>query len=322
MRPAYSIIFFTVSSGAGYGMLFILAIAALMGNLPAHAGFASLALVLALAFMTLGLVASAGHLGHPARMWRAFTQVRSSWLSREAVLAVATYPAAAAFAIGWLFFADAGRGRAVLDDWFIVAAAALAALCALTVAATAMIYASLKPVRQWNTAWTPAGYALLGAMTGAVWLFALARLFAAAVPWMAWLAGALVLAALLVKLGAWRAADRGKSPMSPGTATALGVHSTVRLLDPPHTEENFLQREMGFRIARKHGRRLREVAVGAGFVAPIALIALGEILGGWPGAVAGILAALAATAGVLIERWLFFAEATHTVTLYYGAREA
>jgi DMSO reductase anchor subunit len=26
--------------------------------------------------------------------------------------------------------------------------------------------------------------------------------------------------------------------------------------------------------------------------------------------------------GVLIERWLFFAEATHTVTLYYGAQRA
>jgi len=37
--------------------------------------------------------------------------------------------------------------------------------------------------------------------------------------------------------------------------------------------------------------------------------------------VAAVLAALAAMAGVLVERWLFFAEARHTVTLYYGATE-
>ena len=32
--------------------------------------------------------------------------------------------------------------------------------------------------------------------------------------------------------------------------------------------------------------------------------------------------ALAASAGVLVERWLFFAEARHTVMLYYGAEAA
>lgn len=29
--------------------------------------------------------------------------------------------------------------------------------------------------------------------------------------------------------------------------------------------------------------------------------------------------AVGATVGVLVERWLFFAEAKHAVTLYYGA---
>ena len=36
--------------------------------------------------------------------------------------------------------------------------------------------------------------------------------------------------------------------------------------------------------------------------------------------VAFVVAALA-TAGLLAERWLMFAEATHTVALYYGAGE-
>ena len=75
MRPAYSILFFTVSSGAGYGLLFIVAVAGLAGELPAPPALPRLPLGLALGFVTVGLVASVGHLGHPARMWRAFTQV-------------------------------------------------------------------------------------------------------------------------------------------------------------------------------------------------------------------------------------------------------
>ncbi len=39
-------------------------------------------------------------------------------------------------------------------------------------------------------------------------------------------------------------------------------------------------------------------------------------------AITATLAAVSATAGVLVERWLFFAEAKHVVTLYYGATNA
>ncbi|TGT51162.1 hypothetical protein EN809_039850, partial [Mesorhizobium sp. M2E.F.Ca.ET.166.01.1.1] len=39
----------------------------------------------------------------------------------------------------------------------------------------------------------------------------------------------------------------------------------------------------------------------------------------WPlTAVASVLAAISQFAGMLVERWLFFAEAKHTVTLYFG----
>jgi DMSO reductase anchor subunit len=46
---------------------------------------------LAALLVTLGLLSSTFHLGHPERAWRAFSQWRSSWLSREGVAAVATY---------------------------------------------------------------------------------------------------------------------------------------------------------------------------------------------------------------------------------------
>jgi DMSO reductase anchor subunit len=80
MHPAFSVIFFTTASGAGYGLLALLGILAPLGLVPADAGFGALALGLALVLITAGLLASSLHLGHPERAWRAFSQWRSSWL--------------------------------------------------------------------------------------------------------------------------------------------------------------------------------------------------------------------------------------------------
>jgi sulfite dehydrogenase (quinone) subunit SoeC len=96
----------------------------------------------------------------------------------------------------------------------------------------------------------------------------------------------------------------------------------VHALEAPHTEENYLIEEMGFHIARKHARRLRQVARVAGFALPAALSLIALAAGGILGGVAAGLAVASAGLGLVVERWLFFAEATHTVTLYYGADAA
>ena len=107
------------------------------------------------------------------------------------------------------------------------------------------------------------------------------------------------------------------------TATGLGGDSaTVRLLDAPHTEDNYLMREMGFRIARKHAAKLRRIALMAGFAAPFVLLVLALLVGGGLGTIASTLAVPAVALGMVVERWLFFAEARHTVMLYYGATAA
>ena len=87
----------------------------------------------------------------------------------------------------------------------------------------------------------------------------------------------------------------------------------------PHTEENYLIKEMGFRIARKHATKLRAVRPLSG----VRDSRSWRLRSPWRSAAAiATLAALIAVAsqapGMLVERWLFFAEAKHTVTLYYG----
>lgn len=314
MHPAYSVIFFTTLSGLGYGLLALLGVLGAFGVLAADRWFGLVAFSTAFAAITLGLLSSTIHLGHPERAWRAFSQWRSSWLSREGVLAVATYVPAGLFAIGWIVLERNGGA------WGVVGIA-VAVFSALTVFATGMIYASLKPIRQWRNPLVAPIYLALALMTGVLWLNALVKLFGmsrGAVDAIA------VLAVFLgggLKLVYWRAIDKGSSISTPETATGLGAFGKVRLLDAPHTEDNYLMKEMGFRIARKHARRLRRIAFAAAFIAPLALT-----VAAWFGEamavvadLAALLAAVLAVAGLLIERWLFFAEAKHSMTLYYGA---
>jgi DMSO reductase anchor subunit len=311
VHPAYSVIVFTTFSGAGYGLLAWLGIWAALGTLPADRRFGAVALALALGSVTIGLLSSTLHLGHPERAWRAFSQWRSSWLAREGVAAVATYAPALLFGMGWVILGRTSGLWAVLG--LVTAAAAL-----VTVICTALIYQSLKPVQRWNNGWVLPNYLALAAMTGALWLDAVTRLFGLASFNVSMLAIVTISIALALKLAYWRFIDRSKSVSTAESATGLGHLGAVRLFEAPHTSENYLMKEMGFRIARKHATKLRRIALLLGFVTPfmLSLVALG--LPHWFAAVAALLAAVLATLGVLIERWLFFAEAKHSVTLYYG----
>ena len=91
------------------------------------------------------------------------------------------------------------------------------------------------------------------------------------------------------------------------------------MLEAPHTEENYLLMEMGFRIGRKHRRELRGIARLAGFAVPALASLCGLLLKGAAGGIVAGLGVASAALGLVAERWLFFAEAKHTVTLYYGA---
>src|SRR5271165_2264139 len=104
MHPARSIVFFTTASGAGFALLMLLGLGAPLGLLPDSGWFAFAALAVGTALATAGLGSSALHLGRPERAWRAFSQWRSSWLSREGVFAVLTFVPTAVFGIAWVFF--------------------------------------------------------------------------------------------------------------------------------------------------------------------------------------------------------------------------
>jgi DMSO reductase anchor subunit len=307
VHPALSVIIFSTSTGAGYGLLALLGILTPLHALPEDRIFGFVALGLAVAAVTAGLLASTFHLGHRERAWRALSQWRTSWLSREGVVSVATYLPIAVFGILWVFYGAVSAVAGVL--------AALGAV--ITVCCTAMIYRSLKPVPRWHNGWVLPAYLLAALMTGTLWLAAILPFFAPQ-PAISLLALAAIAVMALVKIGYWRFIDGAAATSTAASATGLGTPGTVRLFEAPHTSQNYLLKEMGFEIARKHAARLRRIVLVVGFGLQFLLSLAALLLTGWPAAIAALLAAPLGMIGIFVERWLFFAEAKHVVTLYYG----
>lgn len=290
MHPAPSVIFFTTASGLGFGLLAWLGL-----GLPGLNGwFAFVFYFIGYALAVGGLMASAFHLANPKNAVKAFSQWRSSWLSREAVSAVIALLVIAPYAIGRIFF---GVELPVLG-------AIGSALALFTVFTTSMIYTQLKTIPRWNTPATPvmflifciAGGALLAGQVGAaLWL---------------------LMAAAVVQIWHWREGDRSMltTETNLGTATGLGGIGHVRQFEAPHTGQNYLLNEMAYQIGRKHARSLRRISFVAAFLVPVlALLAFRDAPH-----IGGLLAVVVHALGVAASRWLFFAEARHVVANYYG----
>lgn len=311
MHPAYSVILFTTASGAGYGLMFWLGLAHVVGVFPVTGWDFLAAILVALMLVTLGLFSSTFHLGHPERAWRALSQWRSSWLSREGVAAVATYVPAGLLALLSLFG---------VSGWLSLPLALLSAIGAVaTVWCTGMIYGSLKTIRQWHHPLVPWIYLALAAASGAM-LLALLTAFAGGT---ARGASALALLSLIgagvLKTLYWRGVDADKGAFT--ADMAIGIQGVRRQLDPPHTRPNYVMREMGYHVARKHARDLRRIVFTWGGAVPGLLLALIALTGGLAPVLTPI-AVMSAGAGLVVERWLFFAEAEHVAMLYYGAERA
>ena len=324
MKPAFSVLFFTVLSGAGLGALALLALADLATAATGVAMRAppllmACAAAVALAMVVAGLCASTLHLANPKNAWRAWSRWRTSWLSREAVVSLAFMPLAAAYVACWWWN--------VMPALRLVVAAGVLVLAWATLYCTAMIYASLKPIRQWHTRRVPLNFALCGHASGALVVVAVLRGHGlAATPW-AWAAWVLLAVAALGKLEYWRhirgAAGATTLEQAIGVAQGVGPPRTpgappsimaARLFDAGHSGGTFLTREFVVSIAARQRRIALVIVWGFGFLLPMVWLAFG--LARWQGA---LLAVLACMIGLLAERWLFFADARHTVRLYHGA---
>ena len=304
MRPAWSVILLTTLIGAGQGLF--LAVFAADVVLRLEGDFIVTCAAVSLLLLASGLAASFFHLGHPERAWRSAAMWRTSWLSRE-VIALPLFMAAVAL-YGVAHFHAFDRNISLM----IGSAAAI--LCFALFVCTAMIYACLKFLQEWHSPLTVVNFLLLGLASGltaaaalAAWLQpGLAHPYTAA----ALIAGALGYVSRLAAL-ARNARLRPRSTL----ATAIGVkHPRIVQIAQGAMGGSFNTREFFHGRPREVVRAACWTLLALVFPLPAALLlAAGDsawLLGA---------AFLVQYAGLLAERWYFFAEAKHPQNLYYQA---
>jgi DMSO reductase anchor subunit len=309
VRPAWSVILLTTLIGAGQGLFLALFAAdaydAARGQASLAPLFVAAAIAASLAMVGAGLLASFFHLGRPERAWRSAAMWRTSWLSRE-VIALPLFMAlvAAYGALHWM---------SRLQDALVAGGLAALACIALFVC-TGMIYACLKFLQEWHSPLTVANFILLGSASGltaaaarAAWLHpALARPYTAA----ALIVGALGYLTRLASL-VRNARLRPKSTL----ATAIGVkHPKIVQIAQGAMGGSFNTREFFHGRPREVVRAARWSFLALVFPLPaLLLFAAGDSV--WAVGPAFLIQ----YAGLLAERWYFFAEAKHPQNLYYQA---
>ncbi|MEZ5657043.1 MAG: DmsC/YnfH family molybdoenzyme membrane anchor subunit [Burkholderiaceae bacterium] len=296
MNPAWSVILFTVSSGAGLGLAFWLAMSRLAHEAePSRAWWGSL--LLAVVLLTIGLISSTGHLANPKNAWRAFSRFGTSWLSREGVFAVLFYPTVGIYALSLL-----SPDRLVQNTLGV----AVMVMALATLYCTGMIYGCLKTIPLWHGQRTALAYPVLGLFSGAVLLTALVPV--AAAPIVRWIALGFGVLSVIIKFMHFQKAG-SVSATAESALRQKGGHP--RMLDPGHSHATFLTREFGFEAEAGRIRLLRGVVWVLAFLVPGLILWLAPLQAWW--------AVIAMALGLFAERWLFFAEARHVVRLYHGA---
>lgn len=310
MHPAFSVIFLTTLIGVGQGLflaLYAAEVGARVDWLPGEAdGFYAAGSLIALAFLVSGLAASFFHLGRPERAWRAGAMWRTSWLSREVIVLPAFMACVAAY--GALHYAG-HRGTI----WVGVLGVAL---CLALFVCTAMIYACVRFLQEWATPLTLVNFTVLGCASGCTFAaaYAAAPAPALAVVYAKWaigftLLGLMTRAASLVR----NARIRPKSTLQ----TAIGVkHPRIVQKAQGFMGGSFNTREFFHGKALSFVRGVKWTFLLLVFPVPIVLLAAG-VQWGVPALIA--IAFLAQYAGLIAERWFFFAQARHPQNLYYQA---
>ena len=289
MHPAPSIILFTVLSGFGFGLISIIGLLQFLSVITMFDLI--IYSIIGVIFATVGLVSSFFHLANKKNAIKSLSQWQTSWLSREAIASI--FCLLVVFGnIIWAFSQN---------NYMSEVGVVLSFLSLFTIFTTSMIYAQLKTVPSWNNALTPAIFVCAALTGGAILLTDYASLV-------------LLLVFGTLQISFWYIADRGFQDKETSVGTALGYNKNeeIRPFDVAHTNRNYLLNEMVYKVARKHSVKIRYISFFMAFVFPMSLILI------FPNNFSVSVSAITIhLIGIYFSRWLFFAEAKHSVSFYY-----
>ena len=289
MHPAPSIILFTVLSGFGFGLISIIGLLQFLSVINMFDLI--IYSIIGVIFATVGLVSSFFHLANKKNAIKSLSQWQTSWLSREAIASIFCL----LVVFGNIIWAVSQ------NNYISEVGVVLSFLSLFTIFTTSMIYAQLKTVPSWNNALTPAIFVCAALTGGAILLTDYASLV-------------LLLVFGTLQISFWYIADRGFQDKETSVGTALGYNKNeeIRPFDVAHTNRNYLLNEMVYKVARKHSVKIRYISFFMAFVFPMSLILI------FPNNFSVSVSAITIhLIGIYFSRWLFFAEAKHSVSFYY-----
>jgi DMSO reductase anchor subunit len=326
MRPDFSVLFLTTLIGAGQGLFLALVtvqLYALFDLLPPRDGhwFFAHGSLLALVFLVAGLVASFFHLGRPERAWRSAARWRTSWLSREVIVLPALMAIVFLYGVAHFFGFKPVLVRLPSDiaiDATVLLGIAGTVLAFALFLCTAMIYACLPFLREWASPLTVINYTLLGGASG----FTLAAAFSA---WPApdltpFFAGWALVITLLGCASRTASLVRNHRLKPRSTLqTAIGIkHPRIAQKSMGFLGGSFNTKEFFHGKAPAFLRSVKWLFLVLTFAVPALLLA-GVVAGALAGKAVLVTAFVVQYAGLLAERWFFFAQANHPQNLYYQA---
>ena len=311
MHPSKSIIFFTVISGTGYGIFIGLLFNLLFEEISYGLEYKIYLSLASFLMISLGLLSSTLHLGHPERAWRAFSQWKTSWLSREGLAAIITYIPMTLFYFFWIMNVKGYFILLILTSVFSI----------ITIFCTGQMYASLKTIPAWNNPLVTPIYILNGITVGSLFVYTLNfhfnynfNLFENFIYFILGLN-------LICKVIYWISINKKTNT---SIQTAVGIKSkNITFFEGPHTGKNYLTTEMINTIEKQNSNFLRMIFCILTFIIPgymiiqySSLVVDESIL-----KVSMIIVFIFALTGMIIERYLFFIQSKHVVGLYYGEKK-
>lgn len=322
MHPAFSVIFLTTLIGVGQGLFLALYTGQLYSVIkvlpvqdsPGFYGYGSL---LALVFLTAGLIASFFHLGRPERAWRSAAKWKTSWLSREVIVLPAFMGTTFIYAMihinDWNPILFALSEDFIVDLSLLVGAINMALAFALFIC-TAMIYACIKFLQEWSTPLTVVNYTLLGMASG----FALSTAFAAYVEsdlinfYGGW-AITLTLFAFITRVASL--IRNTKIKYKSNLSSAIGIrHTTIKQKAQGSMGGSFNTREYFHGAKPAFFKSIKWIFLVLVFAVPVLLLSAALTTNVFA---LFALAFIVQYAGLIAERWFFFAQANHPQNLYY-----
>ena len=318
MNPAFPVIFLTTLIGVGQGLFLALygaELLALSGVIaaPDQRSFGALGSAIALLFLVGGLTASFLHLGHPERAWRAAAMWRTSWLSREVIVLplfmVLVFLYGLTQYVGW----HAGISGAANLAALVIGIMALI-ICGVLFVCTGMIYACIRFLQEWASPLTLVNYFLLGSASGFTLACGLAAITA---PQYTRVLGSVAIALTLAGFASRTASLYRNARIKPKSTlqTATGIrHPRIVQKAQGSMGGSFNTREYFHRKSPQFFRSVKWIFLVLVFPVPVVLLGAGLAVAWVP----LLLAAFAIQyAGLIAERWFFFAQANHPQNLYY-----